>query len=292
MRISFKQLEIFLAIAKIGNMSQAAEILFLTQSACSMALSTLENQLGSPLFDRYGKKLLLNERGRALFPKAANIVTEMNELQDLMLIEKEGALAGHLIVGASTTIGNYVLPKLIGNYVTVFPKTKITLQVGNTEQIIQSVLKFSIDLGMIEGNCYSDNIESQFWKKDELVIIASPTHPLSKKTKITRSDLQAARWLLRESGSGTREKFEEAMGGKINSFLELGHTEAIKQAVQTGLGISCLSKTAVAELLDEGRLVELQVPFLKLTRNFYIIFHKEKYKTAVLNGFIKTCKSL
>jgi DNA-binding transcriptional LysR family regulator len=290
MRITFKQIEVFVAVAKTGNMTQAASALHLTQSACSMALSAIETQLGGVLFDRHGKKLFLNERGRMLFPKAVNIIVQIKELRDLMMGKKEGTLAGHLIVGASTTIGNYLLPKMIGDFITVYPKTKITLSVANTEQIIQKLLKFDIDIGMIEGNCYSDALEVIPWKKDQLIVIASAKHPLAKKRKITPACLRNAKWILRESGSGTREKFEEAMGHKINPFLEFGHTEAIKHAVLTDLGISCLSKTAVSDLLNAGELIELKTPFLKLTRDFYILLHKEKHRTVLLNQFIALLK--
>lgn len=291
MKITFKQIEVFVAIAKSSNMTFATEQLHLTQSACSMALSALETQLGGVLFDRHGKKLILNDRGRMLFPKAANLITQINELQDLMNSKKQQTLAGHLLVGASTTIGNYLLPTIIGNFVTEHPKTKITLSVGNTQQIIDKLLKFEIDIGMIEGNCHSKEIEIYPWKTDELIITASPKHELAKKRKITFETLLNTKWILREPGSGTREKFEAAMNHNVNPFLELGNTEAIKQAVIAGLGISCLSRTAVADALKIKQLVELKTPFLKLTRDFSILLHKDKYKTTVLNKFIATCKN-
>lgn len=291
MRITFKQLEVFVAVAKTGNMTLAAATVHITQSACSMALSALEQQLKGVLFDRYGKKLVLNERGRVLFPKAANIITQIKDLQDLMIGKHHQELAGHLIVGASTTIGNYVLPEMIGEFITAYPNVKITLRIANSEQIIQQLLKFKIDIGMIEGNCYSEEIEVLPWKKDQLVVIAAPQHPLLKKSKISLKDLRSARWILREHGSGTREKFEEAIKGKIIPFLEFGNTEAIKNAVQAGLGISCLSKTAVAESLKNGQLIELKTPILKLSRDFFILTHKEKHKTAVLNKFIFESKN-
>ena len=290
MRITFKQIEVFSAVAKTGNMTQAAEALHLTQSACSMALSAMESQLGGVLFDRHGKKLILNERGRLLLPKAANIITQIEELQDLMTGKNESVLAGHLIVGASTTIGNYLLPKIIGDFITHHPQIKLALSVANSEQIIHKLLKFEIDIGMIEGNCYSDEIEIFPWSKDELIVVASSEYPLSKKRKITLQELHDAKWILREPGSGTRAKFEDAMSEKIKPFLELGNTEAIKQAVLAGLGITCLSKTAVSDLLNAGQLVELKTPFLKLSRDFYVLLHKAKYKTMVLNSFINACK--
>src|SRR5690606_12408156 len=130
----------------------------------------------------------------------------------------------------------------IGQFVTAYPQTKITLHVANTEQIIQQLLKFNIDIGMIEGDCYADAIEVLPWRKDELIIIASPNHPLTKQKKIKIADLHQQKWILREHGSGTRQKFEAAMTHTISPFLELGHTYAVKQAVIAGLGISCLSK--------------------------------------------------
>lgn len=288
-RVTFKQIAVFVSVAKTGNMTLATSALNITQSACSMALSALESQLGGALFDRQGKKLVLNERGRMLFPKAANIITQVNDLQDLMTGSKYQELTGHLIVGASTTIGNYVLPKLIGQFITTNPKTKITLKVANTEQIIQQLLQYKIDIGLIEGNCFSDEIEVIPWKHDQLIIIAAPQFQLIKK-KISINDLLKAKWILREPGSGTRRKFEEALKGKIVPFLELGNTEAIKQAVQEGIGISCLSKTAVIQSIKNKQLIELKTPFLKIKRDFYIIINMEKHKTAVLNQFIKECK--
>jgi DNA-binding transcriptional LysR family regulator len=145
-------------------------------------------------------------------------------------------------------------------------------------------------MGLIEGSCYADDIEVMPWKKDELIIIASPEHPLAKKRKISPEDLQQEKWILREPGSGTREKFEEAMGGKIIPFLELGHTEAIKNAVVSGFGVSCLSKTVVTDALLSGQLVHVKTPFLKLTRDFFMLLHKDKHKTKILNTFINTCK--
>lgn len=289
MRITIKQLEVFVAVAKTGNMTLAATAVHITQSACSMALAAMEQQLSGALFDRHGKKLILNERGRILFPKAVNLLTQMTELEELMLGKKQQQLIGHIIVGASSTIGNYVLPEIIGEFINQNSQTKITLRVGNTEQVIQQLSKFKIDVGMIEGNCYAENIDVIPWKKDQLIIIASSQHPLAKKEKITLKDIQNAKWILREPGSGTREKFEEAIQGKMVPYLEFGNTEAIKQAVKSGLGISCLSKTTVADSLVSGQIIELKTPFLKLTRYFYFVVHKEKHRTVVLEKFIEWC---
>jgi DNA-binding transcriptional LysR family regulator len=285
MKITFKQLEVFVEIAKMSNMTLAAENVFLTQSACSMALSSLENQLGNFLFDRHGKKLLLNDQGKLLFPKASGIISQMQELEDLLMSKRTGMLSGKLRVGASSTIGNYLLPTFVGKFITKNSEVKIGVEIGNTEQIIQQVLKFTVDIGMIEGDCFSEDIQVTPWKKDELIIVASPAYALAKKRKISLSDIQHEKWIMRELGSGTREQFEKAVEFKVRPFLELGNTEAIKQAVILNLGVSCLSKSAVADALKSERLVELSTP-LKLTRDFNIIMHKDKYKTELLSEFI------
>lgn len=288
MKITFKQLEVLVAVAKHENMSLAAENIHLTQSACSMSLSNLEQQLGGALFNRIGKRLILNEYGRILYPKAINILTQAHELQNLMMDAQKKPM-GHLIVGASSTIGNYVLPKIISRFIRNFPQTKISLQVSNTEQIIKKTLDFEIDIGFIEGNCYAFDLNVQAWRQDELIIIASPDHPLSKKKKISLQDLKRAEWILREKGSGTREQFEVAIKASILPFLEFSHTEAIKHAVTTDIGISCVSELTVTELLKNKKLVRLSTPFLKLSRYFYILLHKDKYQTAILREFMKQC---
>lgn len=179
-------------------MTQAAEELHLTQSACSMSLSSFESQLDGPLFDRHDKKLILNERGKILFTKSVNIITQVNELQDLMLGKQKHVLSGTLVIGESTTIGNYVLPSLIGKFIKKHPELKLTLRISDTDHVIDELLKFNIDIGMIEGICRSEDIEIIPWKQDELIVIATHHHPLAKLKKITLNDLKSADWILRE----------------------------------------------------------------------------------------------
>lgn len=285
MRITIKQLEIFVAIAKTGNLSKAAETVFLTQPACSMALNNLENQLGDILFERRGKKLILNEIGKKLFPKAINILSDLTELQTMAKNINQNILTGQLTLGASTTIGNYILPKIIGHFVKKNPLIKINLPIANTETIIQALLRYTIDLGIIEGDCYHEQIDVIPWKTDQLIIIASPKHAINKIKKITPDDLVNADWVLREIGSGTRKKFENAMPGIITPRLELGHTEAVKQAVIEGIGISCLSRATVLTSLKKRELIEIKAPFLKLTREFSIIRHKKKRHSKLSDTF-------
>lgn len=287
MRITLKQLEVFVAIAEAGNVSHAAKRMCLSQSACSMALATLENQLEGAIFDRRGKQLFLNERGRVLLPKASSVISQISELKDMMMEDKEDNLSGQLMIGASKTIGNYILPKLISEFTCTYKNIQINLKIANTNAILAKLMSFSIDIALIEANCFSDKVYAYPWKKDELVIIAAPKNPLSRKKKLTLADIASARWLLRKQSSSIRKKLEENMGGKIRPFLELDDTDALKQATQAGLGISCLSRFIVEESLRNNTLVELKSPCLTLNREFHILIHKEKYQSTIISEFLK-----
>ena len=289
MRVTLKQLEVFVETAKAGNVSHAAKRMYLSQSACSMALATLEDQLEGSVFDRHGKHLILNERGRSLLPKAITIISQIKELKDMMLENKKENLSGQLVVGASKTIGNYVLPQLIFDFTRIHQNTQIKLTIDTTEAVLAKLLSFTIDIALIEGNCYSSRVNSYPWKKDELLVLASPNDPLSKKRKLTLSDIANARWLLREGSSRTRMKLEASIGGKIQPFLELDDIEAIKQATEAGLGISCLSSSIVKDAIKTNQLVVLKTPFLNLVCQFYIVLHKDKYQSTLIAEFLKKC---
>jgi DNA-binding transcriptional LysR family regulator len=288
MNITLRQLEVFCAIARRGNVSRAAEDTAISQSAASMALAELERQLDEKLFDRFSKKLVLNDNGRALFPKAVDLLARAEEIQGLYHPGSQTVAA--LKAGASSTVGNYLMPGLLGACSRARPNLHISLQVGNTEQIIQALLDCEIDIGFIEGICRDPDIEQHDWRTDELIVIASPLHPLAKTDPLTPQNLTDAHWILRERGSGTREIFERALSGKIshlNIRYDLGHTEAIKQAVRNNLGISCLSRLAVQDELESGRLVELSTPFLSLQRKLCMLVRKGKYLTGSLEQFIR-----
>jgi len=293
MNITLRQLQVFSTVARHGNVSNAAEELRITQSAASMALGELERQLKDKLFDRVGRRLSLNERGRMLLPRAVEILARVREVGELFSSEDD-RMAGVLNVGTSSTIGNYLMPRLLGAFTTDYPLVRVQLEVGNTEQILQEVVDFRIDLGAIEGFCHLPGVEAIPWVRDRLAVVAPPEHPLARRGSISAKELAEARWILRERGSGTREIFQAAAAKglvRLEVFLELGHTEAIKQAVEAGLGISCLSRMALARNLEEGTLVELPTPFLDLERNFFLVIHREKYRTGVLRAFFDYCRT-
>jgi DNA-binding transcriptional LysR family regulator len=291
LRTTLRQIEVFVAIAQKGSVTQAAGAIGMTQSAASMALAEFESQLGTRLFDRIGKRLALNEDGRALYPKAVEMAERARELE--LLFQQEGR-ALNLRLGASSTIGNYLLPQLIGQCHRGRPGSRIELQVGNTQQIINAVLHFEIDVGFVEGPCVNADIESLFWRNDELAICTAPGHPLAQPGAVSVEALRQADWILRERGAGTREVVEQLLTsqlGEIRLTMELGGTEAIKRAVECGMGISCLPAIALSDAVERGDLVAIPVPFLRLTRSLHILLHKQKYRTEGIAALLSICQS-
>lgn len=288
MRITLKQLGVFTAVAREGSVTKAANWLNLTQSATSMALADLEAQLGAQVFDRLGRRLQLNTLGHRLLPLAQETVARAQEIEDIAA----GDLPGHgrLRIGASLTIGNYLMPQLIGSYLQAHAQAEVSLDVGNTRHVIESVRQFSCDVGFIEGFCHDPDIEVLPWLEDELVIFASTRHPLAANSTLSANDFEGAAWILRETGSGTREVFDNAVIGKLpalNVRLELSHTEAIRGAVEAGIGIACGSRLTLKEGIAAGRLAILPTPFLNLRRTFFALRHKKKYDTSNITEFLR-----
>ncbi len=292
MKFTFRQLEVLVAIGRESSVSRAAEELSMTQSATSMALAELEKQFNTRLFDRQGKRLQLNAEGRELLPRAMDLLDRAQELQTLL----EGkAGAGSLCIGATLTIGNYLATLLIGHYMQQNPGSRVALAVQNTSTIIDQVAHFKLDLGLIEGDSHHPDLEITPWVDDELVIFAAPDHPLAQHEKLRLQDLANESWILREQGSGTRQVFDAALRHQLTNLkvlLELEHTEAIKRAVESGLGIGCISRLALKDAFRRGSLVPLEIPGLDLKRQFNFVLHKQKFITAGIGKFLTLCREV
>jgi len=290
MRITLKQLDVFTAVAREGSVTKASNWLNLTQSATSMALADLETQLGAKVFDRLGRRLQLNTLGHRLLPLAQETVARAQEIEDIAA----GDLPGHgrLRIGASLTIGNYLMPQLIGSYLQAHAQAEVSLDVGNTRHVIESVRQFSCDVGFIEGFCHDPEIEVLPWLEDELVIFSAPEHPLATRPELSASDFEGEYWILREAGSGTREVFDNAVAGKLTALkvrLELGNTEGIRRAVEAGIGLGCASRLTLQESLAQQRIVILNTPFLNLRRSLFVLSHRSKYRTRGIQQFLGAC---
>jgi DNA-binding transcriptional LysR family regulator len=270
MKYSLRQLEIFVAISRTASVSRAAQYLSLSQSATSTSLSEFEKQFDLQLFDRLGKSLRINETGQQLLPRAVELLDRAKEIEALL---QGHAGFGHMKIGATLTVGNYLATILVAKFLQMHPESRIQLQVHNTSTIVQQIANHELDLGLIEGDCYHPDIEVQPWVADELVVFCAPSHPLAKLRDVTRNvtnevtiqQLLQEHWILREKGSGTRETFDRAFHNyhaMLNIRLELEHTEAIKRAVESGLGIGCISRLALKDAFRRGSLVALATPNL------------------------------
>lgn len=288
MRITLRQLEVFTEVQKSGSTTQASLQLALSQSAVSASLTDLENQLNVQLFDRVGKRLVTNEHGRLLYPKAIALLEQAGEIEQLFKTD-----AGALRFAASTTIGNYMLPEMLGAYRAVHENTPVELFISNTEDVIKAVLEFRADMGLIEGVCHSPELITEPWLEDELVIFCSPDNPLSQKNNVTPDDLKNVAWVLRERGSGTREVLDQILFNRLPGFrveMELGNSEAVKHAVRFGRGVSCLSRRVIAEQLSNGLLSEVTIRGLNLNRTLFRIYHRQKHISNALNTFLTYCR--
>lgn len=292
MRHSYRQLEVFVSVARLGSVSRAAESLALSQSATSTALSDFERQFDARLFDRRGKTLHLNALGQQVLPRAVEILDRGDELEALM---RGAAGFGHFAIGATLTIGNYLATLIVADFLQRHPESRVQLQVRNTATIIQQLVSMELDIGLIEGACRHPELVVQPWVSDELVVFAAPGHPLACRGMVGLDELTAEAWILREPGSGTRETFEQAMRHcqvPLQVRLELEHTEAIKRAVESGLGIGCISRLALRDAFRRGSLVPLECPHLDLGRQFHFAWHRDKYHTASMREFLGLCRAL
>jgi DNA-binding transcriptional LysR family regulator len=289
LRVSLRQLEVFAATARAGTVRAAADQVSRSQSAASATLVELEETLGAPLFDRVGRRLLLNANGRALLPKAMSLLDRGAELQHLFAAEHDAPLR----LAASLTIGECLLPDLLADWKTAHPASPVHLMIGNTSEVITAVAAFDVDIGFIEGRQTHPQLIVHAWRSDELVIIAAPAHPLARGTVSTRQ-LGEATWALRERGSGTREAVDRWLLEHVGSLrveFELGSPEAIKRLVAAGSALGCLPREAVARELEQGWLVELATRLPRASRRLAIVLHRDKHLGRGAEDFLRHCAS-
>ena len=284
MKFTLRQIAVFAAVARQESVSRAAEALSLSQSATSTALAELERLYETPLFDRIGKRLRLNESGQSLLPLALDILERAEAIEDAL----EGR-AGY----ATLTIGNYLATLIVADYLKRHPSGSAELHVRNTASIVEQVARHELDVGLVEGHCQHPELVVERWVADELVVFCAPSHPLAHQGAARLGDLEQASWIVREAGSGTRETLDQAMRAhrfNPNIRLELEHTEAIKRAVEHGLGIGCISRLALREAFRRGSLVAIETPELDLRRDFQFVWHRRKFQTAGMREFVDLCR--
>jgi len=291
MRLTLRQLEIFTAVAGSENVSRAADLLAMSQSAASSALLELERQFDCPLFDRIGKSLRLNTTGRGLLTQAEEILARANDIESYLA----GKVLGPLAVGATLTIGNYLATLIVAEHLRRHPASKTRLQVANTQTVIERLRRFELDVGLIEGESNDPELLLEPWLNDTLVVFCAPHHALAGAGQADLASLAEQKWIVRETGSGTRALFDRVIGRALPNLqiqLELEHTEAIKRAVESGLGIGCLSRLALREAFRRGSLTEIKTPQFDLNRRFYFARHRQRHVSPATQSFLALCREI
>lgn len=290
MRLTLRQLQIFVTVARTGSTASAALAVSLSQSATSSAINELERLLSMRLFDRNANRLVLNENGRTLLPMA---LTQLDGAEQIERLSQDETLwAASLRIGTSTTIGNHVLPKFLASLMrrdqAAFEAISMRVKIGNTDSICEALNGFEIDVGLIEGPSHRANLTETPWLQDELVVVGAPRFAPPSNRPTALSELESYVWLLREPGSGTRDVTDQFLGPHLRTFrrsIELGSSEAILCAAVEGIGVACLSRWVVSDALNTGKLVEICSTLPKLCRQCYIVTHTHKQITNSLQRF-------
>jgi DNA-binding transcriptional LysR family regulator len=277
MALNFHQLHIFHTVAEKESFSHAAQALHMTQPAVTMQVQALEDYFGVKLFHRSTKKIELSESGRALLPFAKRSIDLIRET-DVAMSKFTRMIEGRLQLGASLTMGEYILPRLLGPFGKDYPNISVSMKVMNTTQILDEVLGHQLTFGLVEAPIHHADVHTEAVLSDELKLIVPSGHPLANKDIIMMEEVLEYPFVLREQGSGTRRVMEEEltrMGidyNKMNIVMELGSTGAIKSAVEAGLGISILSQSSVKHEVTLGLLKVKAIGNISFNRNFYAIY--------------------
>ncbi|WP_457743316.1 LysR substrate-binding domain-containing protein [Sulfurimonas sp.] len=288
--MTLRELELFYYLTENPHVSQLSKKIGISQSAISLAIKSLEKKLGEPLFDRIGKKLVLNERGRFFKEKTHK---HYLALKDAQLMFTQNTLFGTLKIASSKTIGEFIMPQIFFDFLSQYPNTSIIKDIKNSTQIIQMLLDGEIDMGIIEIETNEPHIIKEKLGSDKLIIVTSDKKLANKNLFIDQ--LFYKKWILREKGSGTREIFLDSLGSnaqEIELFMKFTEFEEIKTLLKYNNDIiTCLSKFVVTDELQREELFEVIPKNINLQRNLYLVYNKNKYKTNLFSLFQKHLKN-
>jgi len=291
--MNFNHLLIFHKVAEKRHFTHAAEELFISQPAVSKQIHELEKTLGQPLFTHIRRSIYLTEAGQLLYDYANRIFALSSEAE-AALEEMHDLERGRLAIGASTTIGTYLLPELLGHYRTQYPHIQLSLDITNADEVQERLLTHRIEIGLVEGMVSDIDFVKQVWRQDELVLIASPQHPLARDNEqVSLQHLldENIPFIRREQGSGTRAVLEEALAARglspLQTSMELGSTEAIKRAVAAGLGVSFVSEHTIGLELATGQLRRVPLTDFTLIRPLFIIFPRQRRLSRATQVFLQ-----
>ena len=288
--MTLRHIKIFVAVCETGSATAAGEKLFIAQPSISLAISELEDYYGVKLFDRLSKRLYITEAGKHFLEYASHVVKIFEEMEtEIRNFDTQGIIR----IGASITIGNYLLPKYVEKFKRLHPNMEVQAIIANSDTIEENLMKNNIDLALIEGIIHSPYLKSIHFKEDELVLICGLSHPLAVRDEIELEDIKNEDLLLREKGSAGREICDGLFatnGIEINILWESTSTQAIVRAVISGLGLSILPYLLVKDSIERGEVKVIKIKDVSLKRSFSIIYHKNKFLTNSAKDFMDICK--
>jgi len=292
-KFTLKQLKVFEAVAEVESVSEAASRLCMTQSAASMSLAQLERLLGKPLFERQGKIIRMTHWGRWLRPRAKQLLRDARQIESGF--EGQHLFSGELALAASQTSAEHLLPQLISNLGHAYPEIRVQVEVENSSHVIQGVLNYNYELGIIEGRCDDSRICQLEWLCDHLVVVAAKDHPYASLPQVSPRQLQQARWVLREQGAGTREIFDAAIHPLLDNlevWREYESVPILRELTQNGRFLSCLPYFDVADSVARGELAILEVPELDMRRPLSFIWRADACDSPLRECLLAEAKQL
>lgn len=286
MNVTFRQLKVFDAVARYKSYTRAAQELFLSQPAVSMQIKQLEGNIGLPLFEQLGKKIFLTEAGRELYAYSHSIAEQLDEA-DAVMEELKGVRRGRLVVAVAST-ANYFATRLLAAFSKRHSDITVSLDVTNRKSLLAQLEANETDLVIMGRPPAEMDLVTESFMENPLVVIAPPDHPLTRETHIPLSRLQQETFVVREQGSGTRiamERFFTNQGVALTTGMEMSSNEAIKQAVEAGLGLGIVSIHTLELELETGRLAVLDAESFPIMRHWYVVYRRGKRLSPVAHAF-------
>jgi DNA-binding transcriptional LysR family regulator len=297
LQIEFRHLETFCRVADLKSFSKAADDLFLTQPTVSGHILSLERSLSLRLFDRASREVRLTRSGEVFRQYASKILSLRKDLLNA-LTEFSLGIRGQLSLGASTIPGEYLLPRLIGDFKKEHPSLLIFLKIADTKEVIEYVLQDQVEIGIVGARLNHPSLHYERYTEDEIIIVAPSDHPLARKKKVNLDELLKEPWILREEGSGTRIAVEKVLRkkgirfGQFNPVMEMGSTSSVKEGVRAKLGLAFISEKAAGGEVRQGSLSRIDVKgFEPILRQIYIVSHRRRSLSPMGTEFLRFLKS-
>lgn len=293
--LNLDSLQMFCLVVENESITQAARKMFVSQPAVTRQMKALEEYYGTLLFERSGGHLCVTEAGKLLYPYAKAILEDHERAKE-RLSDYIGNEQTQVSVGATLTIGEYLLPKLLGRFKRQYPSLNLTIQIANTEDVLENLLEHRIDLALVEGQVNDPSLDVEKFADDELILISSANHKWSNRKEIEPEELLEERMIWREVGSGTRKIVEDELErkdilDKMNVYMEIGSTQAIKATVEAGLGVAILSRMTVLRELELNVLKEVKIKNMNLKRGLWLVLAPQRFRRLGVEQLLQFFKT-